>query len=206
MSKIAVRSKKRRAKRNPSSGPKSNPPLFTDLMQSVLPGLGGFAATRFGTRVAMAQVAKRWPKASKHAGAAVSLGMFLAAWFAGHKVKMLAKYHAQITVGAAIGAGVNLVQIYLPKIGWLFGDPTQPALGASNPVLARRSALPDDLEEFTDDPKLYTYNSEYDAPAPSDDDGTTAAPPQSPDPLDALLDDDELASGVFSGGFGSTPN
>ena len=90
-----------RKRRNPdSSGPRANPPLFTELAEFIGPGFAGFAATRFATYLAATQVAKRKPTWGKPAGAAVSIGAFLAAWLLAHRWKWLAKYQTPIVVGA----------------------------------------------------------------------------------------------------------
>lgn len=150
-----------------NSGLKHNPPLFTDLVEFVVPGFGAFAATRFATRVAMTQVAQRAPSWGKHAGAVVSVGSFLAAWFLAHKWKWLANWHTPIVVGSAIAAGQSLLQIYAPNVlGWIVSDAT-PELAAS----AAQSAIsaPDQqlaqmqLQPTNEDPNEFMYNDAYDA-------------------------------------------
>jgi hypothetical protein len=42
--------------------PRRNPPLSTDVVAQIIPGFAAFAATRFVTRTAATQIAKRWPK------------------------------------------------------------------------------------------------------------------------------------------------
>src|ERR1044072_3905994 len=99
MSHLARRVRKKRA-RSSGSAPRHNPPLFMDMAELALPAGAGFVATRALTKLGMAIVEKRWPTASKHVGAGVSIGAFLASWFLGHKVKFLQKYHGPITAGA----------------------------------------------------------------------------------------------------------
>jgi len=146
---------------------KANPPLLSDLVEFVVPGFGGFAATRFVTRVAMTQVAQRAPSWGKHAGAVASVGSFLAAWFLAHKWRLLEKWHTPIVVGSAIAAGQSLLQIYAPNLlGWIVSDAT-PELAAG----AAQSALtaPDQqlaqlhLQPTNEDPNEFTYNDSYDA-------------------------------------------
>jgi hypothetical protein len=146
---------------------KANPPLFTDLVEFVIPGFGGFAATRFVTRVAMTQVAQRAPSWGKHAGAVASVGSFLAAWFLAHKWKWLEKWHTPIVVGSAIAAGQSLLQIYAPNLlGWIVSDATpelaagtaQAALTAPDQQLAQLH-----LQPTNEDPNEFTYNDSYDA-------------------------------------------
>jgi hypothetical protein len=151
--------------KNPCGGAfKSNPPLFTELLEFVGPGFAAFAATRFGTRIATTQVAKLKPNMGKHAGAWISVAAFLAAWFLGHKVKFLEKYHTPITVGAAIAALQSLIQLYIPKLGWMVADASPEldaaAVAAATPQLA---AVNPNLQEVDDDPNEYTYNDSYDA-------------------------------------------
>ena len=208
MSKIARRLKKRRAaKKNPST-PRHNPPLFTDMLMEALPGLGGFIGTRALTKFGIAAVEKKWPSKSKHVGAGVSLATFLAMWFLGHRVKFLEKYHTPITVGSGIAAAINLVQIYLPKIGWLFGDPTKATAGTPAQVAApQQNMLPANLEEIDDDPAWYTNNDAYDAGRYAGNAETKYQAPRTstPEGQQALLNelDDEGMGGVFAGGLAS---
>lgn len=145
---------------------KANPPLFTDLVEFVVPGFGGFAATRFVTRIAMTQVAQRAPSWGKHAGAVASVGSFLAAWFLAHKWKWLEKWHTPIVVGSAIAAGQSLLQIYAPNLlGWIVSDATPEVTGAAQGALS----APDQqlaqlrLQPTNEDPTEFTYNDSYDA-------------------------------------------
>lgn len=194
--------------------PRHNPPLLTDLAEFALPGFGGFTATKFVANLASSQIAKRFPAQAKHAGAISSVGAFLAAWYLGHKVKFLARWHTPIVVGSAIATLQNLVQIYAPgKLSWLLGDPKQAAAAtvmqtqAVQQQIAAQQAqqdeLPDHLEEVTDDPRFYTFNDAYDAgrykgsrtaaPYPQQ----TAQIPSEQTPVDA--EDEDLASGIFAG-------
>lgn len=148
---------------------KSNPPLVTDLVEFVVPGFAGFAATRLATRVAITQVSQRAPSWGKHAGAVVSVGSFLAAWFLAHKWKWLEKWHTPIVVGSAIAAGQSLLQIYAPNVlGWIVSDASadvaataaaaQSALSAPDQQLAQLQ-----LQPTNEDPNEFQYNDMYDA-------------------------------------------
>jgi hypothetical protein len=152
---------KRRYRRNPGEGQaRSNPPLFTDVAEFIGPGFLAFAGTRLLTHVAATQIAKRAPKLGKHAGAAASVGAFLAAWFLANRVKLLAKYQMPLIVGSGIAALQSLLQLYVPKLGWAVSD-ASPQIAAT----ARRSALgpnPDELQPIDDDPNDYVYNDSYD--------------------------------------------
>jgi hypothetical protein len=152
----------RRYVKNP--GPKSNPPLFTELLEFAGPGFGAFAATRLGTRIAATQVEKLKPSWGKHAGAVASVSAFLAAWFLGHRVKFLAKYHTPITVGAAIAMAQSLIQLYIPKLGWMVADAT-PELATSSSLTSDASMLTahSDLQPTDDDPNEFTFNDQFDA-------------------------------------------
>lgn len=207
----------RRYARNP--GYTHNPPLFTDLVQFVAPGFAGFAATRFVTHVAATQIAKRAPKWAKHAGAASSVGSFLGAWFLAHKVKWLEKHHTPLVVGSAIAMLQSLIQLYVPRLGWMLSDASpeianeaQGALTAQQPQMQ--------LKPTEYDPNEFTYNDEFDqgryakpsgvspktgaAPASS---GPGGPAPQDvreddlPDLADLAIDDDVIGSanlGVFN--------
>jgi hypothetical protein len=205
MSKLARRHRRRKFKKNPS--PKRNPPITRDLLEWVAPGFGGFAATRLLTRGAQMLIAKKWPTASKHAGAAASIGSFLASWLAGHKVKFVEKYHTPITVGAAIAAAQSLLQIYFPnKLGWIVSDASSQTAPAQVAAPAQPQALPEHLEEINDDPSWYTYNDAYDKGRYGSLGQGGMTPPIQP-PRGAAEDvvpiedpqagDEELAAGIF---------
>lgn len=156
--------------------PKRNPPLTTDIVHFILPGFAAFAASRVLTRAASMQIAKRYPKAAKHAGAIASIGTFAAAWFGAHRVKYLEKYHGAIVVGSGLAALQSLAQIYVPQLYALLGDPCpapmrqlatpsrmqqQIAASASTPVTA---PIPEGFTQ-TSDAEWYSYNDAYDAGA-----------------------------------------
>jgi hypothetical protein len=154
----------RRYVKNP--GLKHNPPLVTDILEFVVPGFGGFAGTRFLTRIATTQVAQRAPSWAKHAGAIASVGSFFAAWLLAHKWEWLKKYHTPIVVGSAIAALQSLIQIYIPILGWMVSDATpelatsatQGNLTAQDKQLAQLQLQPTD-----EDPNEFQYNDAYDA-------------------------------------------
>jgi len=104
------------------SAPSSNPPLFTDLVEFIIPGFAGYAATRFTSRIVRGLAEKRFPRLGKHAAVLSSLAAFGASWLLVHRVKKVAKYHTPVTVGAAIAALQTTVQTYLPKYGWIVSD------------------------------------------------------------------------------------
>jgi hypothetical protein len=99
-----------------------NPPMLEDFTEMILPGFGGYGATRLLGRITHVQVAKRWPRFGKHAAAISAVAAFGAAWFAAHRVKALSRYHTPIVVGAGIAALKTLVQTYLPWLGWMTAD------------------------------------------------------------------------------------
>lgn len=155
---------KRRYRRNPDgggSGARTNPPLFADVFEFIGPGFAGFAATRMLTRFAAVQIAKHKPSLGKHAGAAASVGAFLAAWLLAHRWKAISKYQMPLIVGAGLAALQSLIQLYTPKLGMLVAD--------ASPQLAQTQAQlqfgpnPKDLQPIDDDPNDYVYNDSYDA-------------------------------------------
>jgi hypothetical protein len=110
----------RRYRKNPASGGyASNPPMLTDIGTFILPGFGGYAASRVATRMVSTQVSKLKPSLGKHAGMIASVGSFVAAWFLIHRVKWLAKYHTPLVVGAGIATLQTAFQTYLPMVGWV---------------------------------------------------------------------------------------
>jgi hypothetical protein len=149
--------------------PKRNPPIGTDIVEYILPGFAAFAATRVLTRVAALQISKRYPKYAKHAGAIASVGSFAAAWFGAHKVKYLDRFHHPIVVGSGLAALQSLIQLYMPKIGVLLGDPA-PAMSAP-PQLQMNTATPQQLAAApipvgfkpTTAAQWHTYNDAYDS-------------------------------------------
>ena len=153
--------------------PKRNPPLSTDVVAQIIPGFAAFAATRFVTRTAAIQIAKRWPKYAKHAGALASVGTFAAAWLGAHRVKTLEKYHDMIVIGSGIAAIQSLVQLYIPQFAWVVSD-CSPQLGAaapSRPLLAAVTSqqlagtparIPQGFKPTTAN-EWYQYNDAYDA-------------------------------------------
>lgn len=154
--------------------PKRNPPIGTDVVHFILPGFAAFAATRLGTKIITAQIAKRWPKAAKHAGGIASIGAFAAAYFGAHRVKYLGKFHDSIVVGSGLAALQNLVQLYVPKLGELLGDPTPaPAAKLLNDQPLISSQPPAQLADYqprvpagfrpTTANEWYTYNDSFDA-------------------------------------------
>lgn len=201
MSALARRLRKKNARKNPS--PRHNPPLIMDVLEMAGPAAGGFIATRGLTKLGMAIVEKKWPSKSKHVGAAVSVAAFLASWFLGHRVKFLQKYHVPITAGAAIASGINLVQIYIPKLGWFFGDPTKMTAGSPAALTtAAPKALPEHLEEIDEDPQFYTWNDKYDAGRVGQNQAADPKASDQPDPIaDLMSNEDDL--GVFAGGMAS---
>lgn len=145
-------------KKNPSSSPSRNPTAVRDLVEFVGPGFAAFAVTRFGTRITTQVVAKYKPSLGKHAGALTSVGAFVAAWLLAHRVKFLHKYHTPIVVGAAIAALQSLIQIYIPRIGWMVADASPELAAATAPA-----QTPADVTVLEgEDPEAYVYDDRYD--------------------------------------------
>lgn len=158
-----TRFRRRYAKNPERSQALANPPLLTDLAEFVGPGFASFAVTRLATRVAATQVAQRKPEWGKHAGAVVSVGAFLSAWFLAHRIKWISRWHTPVTVGAAIAALQSLIQLYFPKLGWMVADASPELDSATTAQLAAAQApVPANLSPTNDDPNEYTYNDEYD--------------------------------------------
>lgn len=182
--------RRRHAKTNPA--PKRNPPIATDIFEYIVPGFAAFAASRFITRVAAVQIAKRWPRYAKHAGALAAVGTFGATWYGGHHVKQLERYHHPIVVGSGLAALQSLIQIYLPAIGWMVADPC-PELAAppATNAVARgieEQPVPAGFAE-TDANTWFSYNDAYDAGAYK---GATAAPPPARMPAVPPSEPDEM--------------
>ncbi len=208
MARINRRYRKKK-KSSSSDGPRSNPTALADIAEFVGPGFAAFAVTRFGTRVITTQVAKHKPSLGKHAGALASVGAFFAAWLLAHRWKLLAKYHTPIVVGAAIAGLQSLIQLYIPRLGWMVADAT-PELNAvpANGTPSAQAGIPDDFEVVDEDPAAYTYNDSYDPGRYGTTTAGTAQQHQPPKPGgvsgDDLVDlemetDDAQTMGIFGG-------
>lgn len=200
MARLHRRYKHRRPRRSSAGdpAPRRNPPILADLVQWVGPGFASFAATRFLTRVAATQIARRKPSWGKHAGAGASVAAFASAWWLGHRVKWIAQYHTPITVGAAIAAIQSLVQLYLPKLGWMLADATpELAAGAS---AADLTAPQTRLLPVNEDPNEFTYDDSFDA-------GRYSQPPAGRPQVNAAhstdSDDDDLSDLVIDDAIGA---
>lgn len=199
MSKLAKRYRSRH-KSNPSASE-----LGSEVLETAIPAGIAFGATRLATKLAVMAIAKKWPSKGRHGGAAASIGAFIAAWFLAHRWKAIAKYHGPIVAGSAIAAVVNLLQLYVPKLGWLLGDPTELTAGgtaAQKAVTAGAAAaqLPSGMEEIDDDPAHYTYNDAYDAGRYAANDKNKQQPSQ-PTSQPALEDETWGGQNVFSAGL-----
>lgn len=162
----------KRYKRNPDGGGgRPNPPLLTDLAEFIGPGFGAFAATRLLTRISSTALARSKPTWAKHAGALTSIGSFLAAWWGAHRIKILERHHTPIVVGSAIAAIQSIIQLYIPRLGWMIAD-ASPQIESESLKLqdggtaanGNKPPLPPDLEYLDEeDPNLYTYNDSFDS-------------------------------------------
>lgn len=146
---------------------KHNPPLFTDIVEFVVPGFGAFAGTRLLTRVVASQVGQRAPSWGKHAGAVASVASFAAAWLLGHKVKWLERWHTPIVVGSAIAALQSLIQLYIPGLGWAVSDATASLPSATSQAALTAQAQDQALAQMhlqptNEDPNEFMYNDSYD--------------------------------------------
>lgn len=165
---MPLKTRRRRRRVNPPA-PKANPPLAEDIAEIIIPGFASFAGTRLATRVAVTQIAKIKPNLGKHAGAGVSIGAFLAAWFLAHKWKFLAKYHTGVVVGSTIAALQSLIQLYMPSLGWVVSDAQPaPALPAGQPSAGGGFASQAEIDrlrlrEVDDDPNEFTFDESFDA-------------------------------------------
>lgn len=150
--------------------PRSNPPLFRDVLEFAGPGFGSFAATRFLTRITMTALGKRNVTLGKHGGVAISAAAFLALWFLGHKVKWLEKYHTPIVVGSFIATAQTIIQTYVPQLGWMISDASPELAAVANTQAQSQLAaqtLPR-LRETNEDPEDFVYDDSFDAGRQSD--------------------------------------
>ncbi len=200
-------------KRTPErSAPRRNPPLLGDLAEFIVPGFAAFSATRLLTRLAAVQIAKRKPTWAKHAGAIASVGSFAAAYFGAHRVKALEKHTTPIVVGAAIAAIQSIVQLYIPKLGWMIADASPEISEHTTAQLAvapqaQQTIAAAQLKPVDEDPGWYTYDDKYDAGRMSQDTsgGSAVQPNQQSQSEEELLADLNLdgegslqSQGIFS--------
>lgn len=216
MARLHRRYRHKRTRSTSDPKPRRNPPIMSDLVEWVVPGFVGFAASRFVTRLASTQIAKRWPRLAKHAGALASVGSFLAAWYLGHRISAVAKYHTPVTVGSAIAAGQSILQIYLPGLGWMVSDATPDLAATSGMADIHQQQLAQQqvqLLPVDEDPNEYTYNDLYDpgryaktAPPAGQSPPIIAssATAQASDDLSDLALDDALGQSANLGVFSAT--
>jgi len=164
-----VKRYRRKKRRNPDSdsGGSSSSLAIGEIGEYVLPGFAGFAVARFTTRVAATQIAKRKPAWAKHAGGIAALAAFFSAWLLVHRVKQLRKYHLPLVIGAGLAALQSIIQLYVPRLGWMVAD-ASPDLAAADQVQQMSAgqraaaALPAGLTAVDDNPADYVYNDSYD--------------------------------------------
>ena len=162
MARSGLKRYRKKYRRNPSeSTSSSSRPMLEEIGAFVGPGFVGFAATRFLTRIASQTIAKKKPSLGKHAGALASVGSFLAAWLLAHKWRAISRYQMPLIVGSGLAAAQSLLQLYVPKLGWMVAD-CSPELAAAkqSSQLGPNAA---DLEPVDEDPSLYVYNDSFDA-------------------------------------------
>jgi hypothetical protein len=159
------------------------------------------------TRIAATQVAKYKPSLASHAGAVTSIGAFLAAWFLAHRWKWLARWQQPLVVGAGLAALQSLLQLYLPKLGWIVSDASPEIAASASQGLSQATVTApsgaqyklSDLQPSHEDPNEFTYNDSYDPGRMSRDDEGPSAQQQSE--ADMLADIDThgtQAAGIFS--------
>ena len=154
----------KRYRRNPETSSRSNPPLFTDLAEFIGPGFASFAATRLLTRIAATQIAKKKPTWGKHAGALASLASFFALWWGANRVKWLERYHTPLVVGSGIAALQSVLQLYIPRLGWMVSDATPQIADESGLQLDESGGQPtvQGMEYLDEDPNEYSNNDQFD--------------------------------------------
>lgn len=206
-SKLVKRYKKKRARKSSGSSEsrssaKSNPPPATELAEWILPGFAGFGAARLATYIATSQIEQRKPTWGRWGGGAAAIGTFFAAWLLAHRVKFLEKYQTPIVVGTGIAAIQSLLQLFIPRIGWMVSDaqqymtPGQTQTSSSTSQVASGTSgfagLPPGLQPVDEDPADFVYDDRYDAGRMSQAQPRAAAPAQQAQAAADNLDLDDL--------------
>ena len=146
-----------------------NPPPMKDLIEFIIPGFVGYAATRFLGRIAYALVGRRSPRWAKHAAALSGVAAFSGTWLLLHRIDRFKKYHTPATVGAAIAAAQTITQAYLPKYSWIVSDfqdklpPTTPSEADPSEIAqipASAASVEEQIADEIDELDLGTLDSD----------------------------------------------
>jgi hypothetical protein len=126
-------------------------------------GFGGFALSRFATRVTSVQVAKKWPTYARHAGVAAGIVTFLAAVFFAKRSKHTAHQAETLQIGTGLALAQTFIQTYFPTLGWVVADCTNDQVAQA--AAAQQVATPTStglLPDEDDDDSWGGYNDAYD--------------------------------------------
>lgn len=194
----------KRYKKNPSEGgffTSGTAMSLTEIAGWMAPGFAAFGAARFGTYLITGQIEKRKPSWGKHAGAIAAVGTFVAAWMVAHRIRFLSKYVEPIVIGTGLAGIQSLLQIYVPKLGWMVGDPMT---AASDPQLAAPTSidasLPPGFSVVDDESEFDLYNGGiFPGQTATPQTAQQAQPSAAPAPADltAELDDEQSIGGIF---------
>jgi len=129
-------------KRNPMVALASVGDAATNMAMMVVPGIGGYTATRLGGKFMRVLIGSRVAggKYAKHFGPLGSLGALLGLMYASQKWEKARKYQEPIVIGSAIALFQSLLQTYLPGLIGLIDDrtPLDAVTLKTPPGLARR--------------------------------------------------------------------
>jgi hypothetical protein len=117
--------KKRAAKPRKNAALVGNPPIWRDLWEEVVPGVGAYAITRVAGRCAYKLGKRKSMRFAKHIGPWTSVGVALATWAGLHffaSKETQDKYHTPVIVGSFLAAFQGLAQTYMPQWGWMLND------------------------------------------------------------------------------------
>lgn len=117
---------------------KSNPSQATEMAINIGAGFGGYAVTRFASRMAYSQLVKKYPDASKHIQVAASALGAAGVYFGTRYWKKVDDYHEAASIGAGIALLQTAVQAWFPKYGWIVSDANAEQYGAK-----KKRELPD---------------------------------------------------------------
>jgi len=188
-------------RRNPEGGTALGSMAMGEVWEWIGPGFAAFAAARFVTYLATGQIEKWRPSWGRHAGAIAAAGTFVATWMLAHRVKFLSRWVEPIVIGTGLAGAQSLLQIYVPKLGWMVGDPTIAATDATQQAVNAASQLPPGFTAVDEDLTAFEFNDAHDPGIYGSNPQPAAATQQAAQASDDVMDDLDLDQSSMQGGI-----